>query len=59
MRTRILTNYERKMLQQFLLNGTKMEGFKVLVHRSRKYLEALKEDVDLISKALQKLKTET
>jgi len=35
-----------------MLNGIKMEGFKVLLHRARKYFADLKNDVDLISKVL-------
>ncbi len=55
MRSRILTDLERQMLNEFLTKGTKREGFRVLQHRMRKNVTQLKSDLDLILKALEKM----
>ena len=55
MRSRILTEYERQILKDFLAGGTKREGFKMLLHRMRKHVTQLKEDLELILKVLETL----
>jgi len=53
----ILTEYERKMLQRFLENGEKLNGFRNLIYNLKKGKKTLENDLKLINEALQKLKS--
>lgn len=55
MREYILTERERSLLFKFLEAGVKEEGFKMLLHRMRKNVVRLKEDLELVQKVLEKL----
>ena len=55
MRNRILTEHERHLLRIFLAEGIKQEGFKVLLHRMRKNVNRIKDDIELMLKVLGKL----
>ncbi|MFQ6068820.1 MAG: hypothetical protein ACE5KD_04665 [Candidatus Bathyarchaeia archaeon] len=55
MRSKILTEHERHLLRVFLSDGIKQEGFKVLLHRMRKNINRIKDDVKLMLKVLEKL----
>ena len=55
MRNRILTEHERRLLGVFLAKGIKQGGFKVLLHRMRKNVSRIKEDMELMLKVLEKL----
>lgn len=57
MKSHILTEHERRLIQAFLETGQRQEGFKVLLHRIRRNYKALKEDLDLISLVLEKAET--
>ncbi|MEM2367024.1 MAG: hypothetical protein QXQ50_02175 [Candidatus Bathyarchaeia archaeon] len=57
MRSHILTEHEKRLIQTFLETGQRHEGFKVLLHRIRRNYKALKEDLDLISLVLEKAET--
>jgi hypothetical protein len=52
MRAYILTETERQLLKRYLETGTKTSSLLVLLHRIRKNLSTLKEDVDLSKRAL-------
>lgn len=52
MRAYILTNTERKLLERYLETEVKTSNLIVLLHRIRKNLPKLKEDIDLLSRAL-------
>jgi hypothetical protein len=51
-RAYILTETERQLLKRYLETGTKTSSLLVLLHRIRKNLSTLKEDVDLLKRAL-------
>jgi hypothetical protein len=56
MRTYILTNKEREMVEVFLENPRhlKLEGFKVLLHRIRKMdMDRVEDDLKLIERLLK------
>jgi len=52
MRAYILTETERRLLERYLENRVKTGNLIVLFHRIRKNLPKLKEDIDLLSRAL-------
>jgi hypothetical protein len=52
MRVAILSEYERELLRNYLKDGTRSEAFRVLLFRIRHNYERLKEDMDLIERAL-------
>ena len=54
MRNRILTDLERKMLQDFLKHGAKPKDFYTLLWRIRGSIERLQEDMKLILTVLTK-----
>lgn len=59
MRGRILTEKEHEIMQDFLDNGKKIEGFYVLLHRAKKLnRQPILSDLDLIDKFVQKAETE-
>jgi hypothetical protein len=51
----ILTEYERKMLQRFLENGEKLNGFRNLIYNLKKGHKTLESDLKLIKDVLEKL----
>lgn len=53
MRTYILTEHEKEILQRFLNEGLKLNGFAVLRGRLKNYFDVLKRDMDLIEKVLE------
>ncbi len=52
MRAYILTETERRLLESYLETKIKTSNLIVLLHRIRKNLPKLKEDIDLLSRAL-------
>ena len=55
MHSEILSERERKMLEQFLENGGKGEGFRMLKLRIRRNYLCLSADYELIKKAKEEL----
>ena len=53
MRTYILTEHERDIIQRFLNEGLKLNGFAVLRGRLKNYFDDLKRDMELIEKFLE------
>ncbi|MEM3579341.1 MAG: hypothetical protein QXL54_03850 [Candidatus Bathyarchaeia archaeon] len=53
-RSYILTEHERKILERFIKNGERLNGITTLMTYLRKNLKRLKEDMQLIDEALQK-----
>ncbi|MEM2704754.1 MAG: hypothetical protein QXR45_16535 [Candidatus Bathyarchaeia archaeon] len=53
-RSYILTEHERKILKRFIETGEKLNGIRTLMAYLRKAQTRLKEDMQLIDKALQK-----
>jgi len=51
----ILTEYERKMLQRFLENGEKLNGFRNLIYNLKKGKKTLEADLKLINEVMRKL----
>ncbi len=51
MRTYILTETERRLLERYLETKVKTSNLIVLLHRIRKNLPKVKEDMDLLSRA--------
>jgi len=56
MREYILTDLERKMLEDYLKKGYKTKDFTVLLYRIRKSAKRLQEDIKLISATLDREK---
>jgi hypothetical protein len=54
----ILSDRERIMLRQFLENGQKGEGFRMLKLRIKRNCSCLSEDFDLIKKFIEKMRQE-
>ncbi|MGB9841497.1 MAG: hypothetical protein ACPLKZ_02105 [Candidatus Bathyarchaeales archaeon] len=59
MREYILTDREREILQTYLENNIKLDGFSVLALRLKRANKKLLEDVKLIEAFLKKLESET
>jgi len=55
MREYILTERERKILETFIKQGIKLDGFSVLALRLERSNKKLIEDIELIKAALKKL----
>ena len=55
MRSKILTEHEKHLLRVFLTEGIRQEGFRVLLHRIRKNVNRIKDDMELMLKVLEKL----
>jgi hypothetical protein len=55
MHKKLLSDKERLMLKQFLANGEKAEGFRMLKMRIKRNYPTLAEDFELISKVKDKL----
>ena len=55
MRQYILTKQERKMIRTYLNNEKKLDGFRVLSLRIRRYHRILKEDMALIEELITKM----
>jgi len=53
MRQYLLTDKEREIISKFLEDGTRLEGFKVLLHRCR-HMQTVKEDSKIIEHFLKK-----
>jgi len=51
----LLSDKERQMLKQYLANGEKAEGFRMLKMRIKRNYPAIAEDFELISKVKNKL----
>ena len=54
MRQRILTELEREILLKYLNRGVKLNGWSVLMSRSKKLVNDLRQEVELLEKALKK-----
>jgi hypothetical protein len=55
MRDYILTPIERKIIEEYLESGKKLEGFKVILFRARKQNpQQISTDVELIKQLLKK-----
>ena len=58
MREYVLTERERKILEVFLEEGVKLDGFSVVVIRLKRANKKLTKDLELIKAALKKLESE-
>jgi hypothetical protein len=56
MREYILTSRERKILETFVEEGIKLDGFSVLAIRLKRAERRLMEDTGLVKETLKKLK---
>jgi len=56
MRGYVLTERERKILQAYVKEGVKLDGFSVLSLRLKRASSTILSDVDLVRKTLEKLK---
>ena len=54
MHTRLLSDREREILENFVKSDLKLNGFSVLMLRVRKAISQVREDLELIDKALEK-----
>jgi len=54
----VLTERERKILEVFLEEGVKLDGFSVVVIRLKRANKKLTKDLELIKAALKKLESE-
>jgi hypothetical protein len=54
LRQRILTDREREILETYIREGVKLDGFSVLKFRSQRFGAKLKEELDLIQAALKR-----
>ena len=57
MRTYILSQNERKIVETFMETGLNLNGFNVLKLRIARSLPRLEEDLNLIKKFLEKVET--
>lgn len=55
MRAYILSERERDLLRHYLDKGEMLDGFRVLIHYLKKYRATIKQDIDLIDRALEKI----
>lgn len=55
MRTALFSDKEREMVEHFLDNGEKGEGFRVLAYRVRQSHITIMEDFDLMIKFITKI----
>jgi len=53
-RTYLLTERERKILERFVETGEKLSGYQVLTHHLKKARKQLAKDVELINKTIKK-----
>jgi len=58
MRGYILTDREREIIETFLNDGVKLNGFSVLVLRLKKAQPRLKKDFELFNSVLKKIEPE-
>jgi len=54
MRRHIFTNREKQILENYINNGSKTKGYRVLKHRVNKNLDSLKEEIYLAESILTK-----
>jgi len=54
MRTYILTQKEREILETYINSGTKLNGFSVLINRLKKAYPTLEKDFELIKTTMEK-----
>ena len=54
MRKRILTETEREIIHNFLDKGERTHHFNVVRFRAKKFYKNLKQDLDLLSKVIEK-----
>jgi hypothetical protein len=57
-RAYILTERERELLNRYVQNNEKLNGFSVLIHYLKKTEKPLIEDAELVKKALEKVRKE-
>jgi uncharacterized protein YlaI len=57
MRTHILTDQEREIINEYLKTGKRLENFRVLLYRCQKAKETLAQDTALIKQFLEKAET--
>ena len=58
MRKYLLTSHERKILETFIKEGVRLEGFSTITSRLRNWnKEYIEQDLKLIEEATRKLKT--
>ena len=55
MHRRLLSDLERKILEDFVKNGNKIQGFRLLKSLIKKNHARIREDFELIEKAYEKL----
>jgi len=58
LRQRILTDRERDILETYIREGVRLDGFSVLKLRSQRFGAKLKEELDLIQASLRKFENE-
>jgi hypothetical protein len=54
LREYILTEQERKIIEEYLTTGKKLEGFKMIVFRARR-MQTINKDLELIARFLKKV----
>jgi hypothetical protein len=53
--TRVLTDLERRRIKEYLrANGERDRAIQNVVYRTRKYVPAIKQDIDLLEKLVRK-----
>jgi hypothetical protein len=52
-RTYVLTKHEKDILTKAVKNGTKLDGYTILVHRLRKTHKSLAKEFELIQQSLE------
>ena len=55
MRSRILTDTEKKVITAYLQSETKLDGYRMTLSRCKKFLPQSEEDLALIRKFLEKV----
>jgi len=56
MRNQLLTTVEKRIIQEYLETGKKLEGFRVLLFRCRRAnLKTVNEDIGLVKQFLNKV----
>jgi len=55
MRSRILTDTEKKVITAYLQSENKQDGYRMVLSRAKKFLPQLKQDIELITEFLEKV----
>jgi len=56
MRTVILTENDREIINAYLQKKLKLEGFRLLKHRANKSIQALEKDLELLKRFVRETK---